>query len=69
MHAQTFADAFKKSVTHWKTEVTASFVLFILEHLLEVYQVDAEEFHEELSLRFDVVRMYYCNRCRQGGIP
>ncbi len=61
MHAQTFADAFKKSVTHWKIEVTASFVMFILEYLLEVYQVKAEKFHDELKLRFDVVRICYFN--------
>jgi hypothetical protein len=69
MSAQTFAEAFKKAVSHWKTEVTGSFLVFILRCLLNRYKIDEDEFAEDLELRFSTVRFQYFYQTPSCGRP
>lgn len=60
MPSQTFAEAVKKSAAHWKMEVSSTFLVSILEQLLERHGINQEEFHNEMKVRFNVVRIHCC---------
>jgi len=52
-YSQTFASAYKASLVHYKTEVSAGFVIYIIDRLLKQHNVSPVSFRDDLKLRFN----------------
>ena len=55
MLAQTFAATYKLALEHFKKEVSAGFVVFILKKLLDMHNIEEDDFKAELMTRYSTV--------------